>query len=325
VTGAGPAALPFVDAARLRALLPMAAAVDCLEAALLDGSAPGVAPPRTPVRVDAGEVLLMPATNARFVGVKLVSVAPSNPERGLPRVQGVYLLMDAGTLTPVALLDGVALTSLRTPAVSAVALRRLARPGPVRLVVIGTGPQGYGHVEAVRAVRPVSHVTVLGRDRERAGRMARWCAEQGLPVTAPAGPELSGGLSEAIRAADVVVCATTSRRPVFDSAPLSAGAAVVAVGSHEPDAREVDSALVARANVVVESRGSALREAGDLLLPIRAGEVGPGVITAELADLVAGTAVLEPGRPGLFKSVGEAWEDLVVAAEVYRRLTAESR
>jgi len=272
----------------------------------------------------------LPAAHARFAGVKLVSVAAGNPARGLPRVQGVYLLMDAGTLSPLALLDGVALTSLRTPAVSAVALRRLARPGPVRLVVIGTGPQGYGHVEAVRAVRPVSHVTVVGRDRERAGRMARWCAEQGLPVAVLAGPDLSGGLSdgpsgvlpEAIRAADVVVCATTARRPVFDSTLLADGAAVVAVGSHEPDAREVDSALVARADVVVESRESALREAGDLLLPIRAGEVRPDVIAAELPDLVAGTAVLELGRPGLFKSVGEAWEDLVVAAELYRRLTA---
>jgi ornithine cyclodeaminase/alanine dehydrogenase-like protein (mu-crystallin family) len=319
-SGAASAEVPFLDGARLRALVPMTSAVVCIEAALSEGSAPGGAPPRTAVLTGAGEVLLMPAATSRFVGVKLVTVAPDNPALGLPRVQGIYVLLDGRTLTPVALLDGVALTALRTPAVSAVALRHLSASGPVRVVVIGTGPQGYGHLEGVLAVRQVTHVTVAGRDRAKAERMAMWCRGQGLPAAAVAGSDLPEGLEGPIRSADVVVCATSSRWPVFDSHWLAGTATVIAVGSHEPDSREVDAELVARANVIVETRGSALREAGDIVLAMRELPADPGVITSDLGELVRGLARLDRTRPSLFKSVGEAWEDLVVAAQAYDQL-----
>jgi ornithine cyclodeaminase/alanine dehydrogenase-like protein (mu-crystallin family) len=320
VSGQGLTGVPFIDGARLRALVPITSAVVCLEAALSEGSAPGVAPPRTAVLTGAGEVLLMPAATSRFVGVKVATVAPDNPSLGLSRVQGIYVLLDGRTLTPVALLDGVALTALRTPAVSAVALRHLSRPGPVRAVVIGTGPQGYGHLAALLALRQISHVTVAGRGREKAERMARWCLQQGLPASMVAGSDLPEHLQGPIESADVVVCATSSRWPVFDSRWLADTATVIAVGSHEPDSREVDADLVARANVVVETRGSALREAGDIVLAMRELAAGPEVITSDLAQLVRGLARLDPRRPSLFESVGEAWEDLVVAAQAYDQL-----
>lgn len=316
--------LPLIDADQLRGLVPMTSAVVALEAALLDGGVPGATPPRTTVLTGAGQVLLMPAATQRYVGVKLVTVAPDNGNLGLPRIQGVYVLMDAVTLSPRALIDGVALTSLRTPAVSAVAIRRLAVQGPVRLVVIGTGPQGYGHVEAVAAVRQVSHVTVVGRDRGKAVEMAQWAAHNGIGADVVAGSDLPDDLEAPIRAADVVVCATTSRYPVFDSRWLGDEATVVAVGSHEPDAREVDSDLVARATVVVEGKESAMREAGDVIMPIRDGEVGPDVIAGDLPGLVKGWTRPVPGRPRFFKSVGEAWEDLVVAGEALDRLIGDT-
>ncbi len=313
--------LPLVDEARLRDLVPMTAAVVALEAALSEGSAPGVTPARTAVLTQAGQVLMMPAATSRFVGVKLVSVAPDNPQLGLPRIQGVYVLMDAVSLSPVALIDGVALTSLRTPATSAVAVRRLAVHGPVRLVVIGTGPQGWGHIEAVAAVRPLAHLTVVGRDRSRAEAMAHRAADMlGTPVNVVAGADLADGVEEPVRAADVVVCATTSRWPVLEGRWVRDSATVVAVGSHEPDAREVDSELVLRSSVVVETRETALREAGDVLIPIRDGECGPAVIASDLAQLVKGHVSLPPGRPRFFKSCGEAWQDLVVAAAAHDRL-----
>lgn len=312
--------LPLIDAVQLRALVPMTSAVVALEAALFDSAVPMVSPARTAVLTGAGQVLMMPAVSQRYVGVKLVTVAPDNGNLGLPRIQGVYVLHDAATLTPRALIDGVALTSLRTPAVSAVAIRRFAPPKPVRLVVIGTGPQGYGHVEAVAAVRQVSHVTVVGRDRPKAVEMAKWSAANGIDADVVAGSDLPDDLEGPIRAADVVCCATTSRWPVFDSRWLAPEATVVAVGSHEPDAREVDSELVARATVVVESKESALREAGDIIMPIRDGEVGPDVIAGELSGLVKGWTSPRPGLPRFFKSVGEAWEDLVVAGEALDRL-----
>jgi ornithine cyclodeaminase len=314
--------VPLLDDAGLRALVPMTSAVVALQAALHEGSAPGVTPPRTAVLTQAGQLLLMPAATSRFVGVKLVSVAPDNPSIGLPRIQGVYVLLDAVSLTPVALIDGVALTSLRTPATSAVALRQLAVNRPVRLVVIGTGPQGYGHIEAVQAVRPLSHVTVAGRDRARAVQMARWVADRGMRCEIVASSELPEGLEDPIRQADVVVCATTSRWPLFDGRWLSDEATVIAVGSHEPDAREVDSETVLRSSVIVESRETALREAGDIILPIRDGECGPDVIAGDLAQLVKGHLRIPMDRPRFFKSCGEAWQDLVVASTAYDQFKA---
>jgi len=316
----GIAGLPLLDAAGLRSLVPMTAAVVALEAALYDGSAPGVTPARTTVLTQAGQVLLMPAAMSRFVGVKLVSIAPDNPAIGRPRIQGVYVLMDAVGLSPVALVDGVALTSLRTPATSAVAVRRLAPTNAVRLVVFGTGPQGYGHVEAVQAVRPVSHLTVVGRDRSRAEAMAHWAAERGLPVEIVAGADLADGLQAPVEAADVVVCATTARWPLFDGQWIADHAVVVAVGSHEPDSREVDSDVLLRSTVIVETRETALREAGDVLIPIRDGECGPEVITGDLSQLVKGHLNVPEDRPRFFKGCGEAWQDLVVASAAVDRI-----
>lgn len=312
--------LPVIDDRGLRVLLPITTAVVALESALHDGSAPGGSPARTSILTGSGELLMMPAASSRYVGVKLASVAQDNPTIGFPRVQGVYVLFDARSLTPRALVDGIALTSWRTPAVSAVAMRHLAPQRPVRLVVLGTGPQGRGHVEAVAAIRPVTHVTVVGRDRAKAEQMAVWAAEQGLPAAVVAGSDLPDDLEGPIRAADVVVCATTSRWPVFDSEWLAPDALVIAVGSYTPDAREVDSALIRRATIVVETRETALREAGDIVIPVQNREIGPSVIDGDLADLVTGQVYVEPGRPRLFKGVGEAWEDLVIASAVYDQL-----
>lgn len=320
--------LPFLDGATLRRLVGPEAAVDALEQALLDGSAPGSTPPRTHVGAAAGQVLLMPSEIGAWWGVKAVSIAPGNPAAGLPRIQGVYLLMDAATLTPRLLVDAVALTDLRTPAVSALALRHLAA-GPVRrLLLFGTGPQGLGHLAAVRAMgerAPLEQVTVVCRDVDRgSAAVQRFAADHpGLPevVVLAAG---GAGVSAALAAADVVVCATTAREPLFDSALLAPTACVLAVGSHEPAAREVDSALVARATVVVEGPQSGPREGGDLVIPQQAGELPAGFTAHPLADLVAGRVPVAADRPRFFKSCGEAWEDLVVASlAADRSLTGE--
>jgi ornithine cyclodeaminase len=201
----------------------------------------------------------------------------------------VCLAFDGGSLSPAALLDGIAITNLRTAAVSALAVRRLAVPDARRLLVFGRGPQAMAHIEAIRAVRPIARVDILGRD----------AAERDALVAA----------------ADIICCCTTAREPLFDGARVADHATVVAIGSHEPDAREVDETLVRRATTVVESRGSALREAGDILAAIAAGAISePELVT--LADLVAGHAEPDRGRPRLFKSTGMAWEDAVVAARL---------
>ncbi|MBN6055471.1 ornithine cyclodeaminase family protein [Nonomuraea sp. RK-328] len=313
-------ALPYLDAATLRRLVPMGRAVRVLEDALRAGLDPEDTPLRTAADLPGGQLLLMPAAAGRYAGVKAVTVAPGNPALGLPRIQGTYLLFDGGTLTPLAALDGVALTSLRTPAVSALAVRHLAQPDARELLVFGTGPQAYGHAEALAAVRPVESVTVAGRDPARAEALAAHCRTalglraRALPVAGGA-PEPST-LGEAVSRADLIACCTTARLPLFPGALPRDGATVVAVGSHEPDARELDDDLVARSTVVVEARSSALVEAGDVIAPIRHGTITTGHLAGNLAELIAGRLTPGPG-PRVFKSTGMAWEDLVVAAAAY--------
>ena len=148
----------------------------------------------------------MPSHSRRYAGVKIATVAPGNPALGLPRIQGTYLLLDAETLSPLAVLDGVALTAIRTAAVSAAAADLLAVAEPERLVVFGTGPQAHSHVEALRAIRPtLRHITVVGRDEDR---LAAFLAQYG-----DAGPTVEAGAPDAVARADLVACCTTARAP----------------------------------------------------------------------------------------------------------------
>ncbi len=306
----------FLGADDVAGLLPFSGAVDALEEALRAGLDPEGDPPRSSFSVGAGEILLMPSGWAGAAGVKLATVAPGNPERGLPRIHGVYALFDAATLEPAALIDGIALTSLRTAAVSALAVRRLARPDARRLVVFGTGPQAWSHVQALREVRPLERVDVFARDRERLTEFAARCRAAGVEADAP-GARADDHIAEA----DLVCCCTTAREPLFDGGLVAPGATVVAVGSHEPEAREVDERLAGRATVVVEARSAALREAGDVIQAIERGALSADSLTT-LAELCSGGATVPDERPRLFKSTGMAWEDVVVAAELARRAGA---
>jgi ornithine cyclodeaminase/alanine dehydrogenase-like protein (mu-crystallin family) len=302
--------LPWIGAAEIAALLPIALAVDAVEAALLDGLDPAAEPARTRVNTANGHLLLMPSEGREYVGVKIASVTPGNPARGLPRIQAGYVLFDGPTLTPRALLDGAQLTSLRTPALSGVAGRYLARFDAHRLVVFGTGPQAQAHVEAMCVIRPIDDVTVIGRDPGRAAPLVEALADTGVAVRE--------GSRADVAEADIIVCATSAKEPVFDSALLSQSACVLACGSHEPDARELDSALMSRGYAVVEDAATALRETGDVIRAVADGALRPGTLVG-LAEVVTGRSDVPEGRPRVFTSVGMAWEDLAVAAEVYRR------
>jgi ornithine cyclodeaminase/alanine dehydrogenase-like protein (mu-crystallin family) len=323
----GPGRVDVLDAGAVGAVLRPRDAVRALEEALRAGLDPSVTPPRSAVSTPQGELLLMPATGADAVGVKVVSVAPGNAGRGLPRIQGVYVLFDGATLTPRAVLDGAALTTLRTPAVSVAAVRpALAREQrPLRVVVFGAGPQAAGHLRTLADTqRPTSRhgpgldATVVVRDVPRAV----------LPPMDGVSTRLVGAGSTAVRAAlaaaDVVVCATTARRPLFPADAVSDRAVVIAVGAHELEACEVEPALAARAQVVVEDRATALREAGVVRAAVEAGQLAAQDVVA-IRDVVVGTAQVPSDRPLLFVSVGMAWEDLVVARRVYEAYRAMTR
>jgi ornithine cyclodeaminase/alanine dehydrogenase-like protein (mu-crystallin family) len=306
----------WIDAEAVERLLPFPDAVDALEGALRHGLDPEEDPARAAIEADAGQLLLMPSRWQGEVGVKLATVAAANPARGLPRIQGVYVLFDAETLAPRALLDGIGVTSLRTAAVSALAVRHLARPDARRLVVYGSGPQAWSHVHALRAVRPLDQVGVVARDRDRLEAFVEPWRAAGVSAEV-----LEGDVSEALPAADVVCCCTTAREPLFDGSLISPGATVVAIGSHEPEAREVDDRLAGRSTVVVEARSAALREAGDVIQAIAAGALDADSLVT-LGELVCDRVALPEDRPRLFKSTGMAWEDVVVASTLAERAPA---
>ncbi|RCG22004.1 ornithine cyclodeaminase family protein [Streptomyces diacarni] len=298
-------ALRVVDSAALARALPVGEAVEALRAALRAGLDVAATPPRSRVDTSTGQLLLMPAEYGQHAGVKIAGVVPGNPARGLPTVTGAYLLMDATTLRPTALLDGEALTLLRTSAVSALAADHLAAPDADRLVVFGTGPQAFAHAVALHQVRPLSAVRVVGRDPRRVDRFAERCEEAGITASAAA--------PDAVADADLIACCTSSATPLFDGRALPSHAAVVAMGSHDPGARELDTRTLASGTVVVEDTATALREAGDVVIPVEEGALRAASLVP-LADVVCGRHPLADGRPRVFKGTGMAWQDLVVAA-----------
>ncbi|MDO3703033.1 ornithine cyclodeaminase family protein [Micromonospora sp. C28SCA-DRY-2] len=296
---------------------PIRAAVDALETALVQGLAPERQPPRSRLATATGELLVMPATRDGHTGCKLITSTPDNPDRGQPLIQGAFLLFAGPEQRPVALVDGAGLTNLRTPAMSALAVRHLLPPtaaGPLWLTVFGAGPQALGHAEALLASHDVGAVTVVARPGARRDRLVARLAGRSVAVDA----REPGSATEAVRGADVICCCTSAATPLFDGALVRADAVVVAIGSHSPRAREVDDTLVARAHVVVESRASTLREAGDVVIPLAAGVLREEELIP-LHHLVTGRDRLPDGGPRLYKGTGMPWQDLVVAVEVYRR------
>ncbi|GAB2497536.1 ornithine cyclodeaminase [Corynebacterium atrinae] len=281
-----------------------------LEEALKSGFQPSQDPARVNIPVhDAGHVLLMPSVLSDWTGTKIATVAPDNPSKGAPRIQAIYLLMDAETLSPQALMEGNALTTLRTPAVSAVAVDYLAPRTPIeRMVLFGTGPQALSHIQAMTEVREIHELVVCGREEDKIVETVEAGLAAGIPISRAGSPEDVSG-------ADLIVCCTSSSTPLFDGTLVPENAVVVAMGSHEPEARELDSALLSRAQVVVEDHATAMREAGDVIQPIKEGVLDEDSLV-ELVDLVNGSATADPTRPRVFKCVGMSWEDLAVAVGV---------
>ncbi len=302
--------LPQVGAAEVLERVTPERARQAIEQALLSGFDPAADPERVNVDAGAGHLLLMPSTLGDLVGIKVASVSPGNPAWGLPRIQATYVLMDAATLTPRAILDGSSITELRTPATSAVAIDHLARGDAATLVVIGAGPQAIGHSIAVAGIRELSHVSIVGRRAEAVAAAVAELRTVGVPAQA--------GATDDIASADIVVCATSSAEPLFDGALVRDDACVVAIGSHEPDRRELDGALLGRAQVVVEERATALRECGDVVMAVDEGHLTADDLV-DLAPVVRGEVPVATDRPRVFKGAGMSWQDLAVAAAAVDR------
>jgi ornithine cyclodeaminase/alanine dehydrogenase-like protein (mu-crystallin family) len=314
--------LLVLGASEVRDLLPYTECADVMREALA-GLARGEAhqPLRTVIRPPGGDGLmaLMPSFLAGedpAYGLKAICIFPGNPALGKDAHQGAVLVSSARTGELLALLNGSALTEVRTAAVSAVATSLLARPDAAHLAIIGTGVQARAHALAIAASRPLAEIRLAGRQPGRAVRLAADLQDQ---LAVPVLPCDDAG--EAVTGASIVVTATSSATPVLRRDWLDPGVHINAIGACLPAVREIDAATMADAALFVDSRESAAGESGDFLLAQAEGGIDAGHIRAELGDVIAGTA---PGRRDaqeitLFESLGLAVEDLAAAAHLYRK------
>ncbi len=306
-------------------LLPMPECIKVMRealAALARGEA--LVPLRTVMRVPGvnGLLGLMPGYispregQEGALGLKAVSVFPGNASRGIDTHQGAVLFFEADTGRLSALLDGAAITAIRTAAVSGVATDVLARPDASELAILGAGVQARTHIEAIAAVRPLRRIRIWSRNPEHAAVLASELRRRfGFPIEAAPSAEA------AVREADLVATVTASPEPVLKREWLKEGVHINAVGSSIPTSREIDTATMVAARLFVDRRESALAEAGDLLIAMREDALTGDHIQAELGEVIIGK---NPGRrsPGeltLFKSLGLAVEDVASAAYLVRR------
>ena len=309
----------------VRAVLPMNDLIDVMQQALVQFSGGEVRQPlRTVLEVGAQKAFfgVMPAyiPSPAALGTKLVSVFGSNADAGLPTHLATILLHDPQTGQLLALVDGRFITEARTAAVSAVSTRLLARDSASVLAIIGSGVQARSHLEAIGHVRALRSVRVWSPN---ARRRERFAAEMQPHTSAPISP--AGSAEAALDGADIIVLATASREPVVRSASIPDGAHICAVGACRPDQREMDTDLVRRSRLFVDSRTGALAEAGDIVIPIREGAFDASHIAGELGELAAGRVAgrQSSGEVTVFKSLGMAVEDVAAAHLAFTRASAK--
>lgn len=306
--------IPFVAADHVRAALPYPALMDALRVAFAEADQVQVPRRHAHSLPDDSTLLLMPAWRAqRQLGIKLVTVTPSNRERDLPTVHAVYVLSDTESGVPLAIIDGEVLTLRRTAAVSALASRFLSRTDSRTLLMVGTGRLAPEMVIAHCQARDIQRVMVWGRSERKAQEAVDRIKQAGLPDHVSIHTELL--LAAACAAADIICCATTSTEPLLRVEWVKPGTHIDLVGGFRPNMREADDALMSTAALFVDTLEGALAEAGDLVQPIQAGLLQATDIHADLGALARAA---HPGRQSadqitLFKSVGSALADLAAA------------
>ena len=306
--------IPFIDGKQLCRYLPYPALINALRNAFCEP----VHAPRRHVHSlsehESSTLLLMPVwQESRQLGVKLVTVMPDNRRKGKPTVHALFILMDASTGAPLALMDGEQLTLRRTAAASALASGFLSRKDSQHLLIVGTGQLAPQMAIAHCSARPIRTVSVWGRDTGKAHAMLQALRDAGIDRSIEL--KAADDLAAASALADIICCATTSKEPLVNFRHVKPGTHIDLVGGFKPDMREADDALLVQSRVFVDTFEGALAEAGDLVQPMRAGLISREHVLAELACLTNGR---HAGRSGdqeitLFKSVGTAIEDLAAA------------
>jgi ornithine cyclodeaminase len=309
----------ILNADEVRSALPMREAVEAMKlayASLSDGKADVPMRTRLSIAPHQAVSLFMPAyvhtEDSEALAVKVVSLFPQNPARGLAFIQAAVVVLDPETGRAIGLLEGASLTAIRTGAGSGAAIDVLARTDSRVVAVIGAGAQGRTQLEAACTVRKIEKAWIFDADPEKADTFAKEMAGRG-PI--PLELEPAASPRQALAEADIVCTTTTSKTPVFSDGDLKAGAHVSAIGSYTPEMQEVPAETIRRAKVVVDSRSAVLEEAGDLIQPIQSGLITRAHVFAELGEIILGR---KPGRQSneevsYFKSVGVAVQDAMTA------------
>ena len=279
-------------------------------------------PGRTVLNLDGSDnsILFMPGylQKSGGAGMKVVSVFPSNAARGIPTISAQIILCDVETGEVNSVLEGGYITALRTAATTAVATKHLARQDACHLGVFGAGVQAKSQIDAHREVRNLERIIIYDLDSTKAEALAKHfqiiCGQSCMCSSAKSPDEL-------VALSDIIIAATTSQTPVFKGDSLRKGTHVNAIGSYKPHVREVDDATIRRSRIYVDSYEHALKESGDLIIPLRTGVIRESDIQGELGELVLGR---KKGRENsdeitFFKSVGLAVQDIAVAQRVLKK------
>lgn len=311
--------LRFISAAQMQSSLEFHSLIRHLHAAHCEPP-PAVERILMQHRSEAGNddaLLVWPAwQHGRNLGVKVVTMFPGN--RAVPGVQGLYLLFDGNDGSPQAVMDGTELTYWKTAADSALGASLLARRDAQTMLMVGAGALAPYLIRAYQAILPtLQQVLVWNRSPDKAAQLAR-------SITGVTGRACSD-LQAAVRAADIVCCATSSHTPVVRGDWLQAGTHLDLVGGFTPDMRETDDAAVRRAQVFVDSRWFTVNHVGDLMQPIANGVITPQDVQGDLFDLCTGA---HPGRVDatqitLFKSGGGAHLDLMTAQFISQKMAGD--
>lgn len=317
--------LTVINSDEVKSLLPVHECIDVMEPAMIAASKGTISmPPRlmAPLINDQGLQALMPGSSAELgkFGSKILSVVPANAAKNLPVIQGFVALFDFDSGKPVAIIDGLEITAIRTAAASGLATRLLARADASSCGIFGNGVQAVTHIDAVCAVRQIEKVVIWGRD---AGKAAEFAADQaertGFNIVATNDAAEAG-------ACDVICTVTASEEPVLKGEWVQAGAHINLVGAHSLQSREVDSALVKKSRIYTDLMESLHNEGGDIMIPMGEGVIGEDQIKGELGLLSSGEIEgrTDSKQITVYKSHGVNAQDMYAANYVYQRAQASN-
>jgi ornithine cyclodeaminase len=258
----------------------------------------------------------MPSEIKNFYGIKIAAVVPENPQRGEPRIQASYLLLDAKTMQLLATFDGAALTLMRTPALSAAVAKLITPAKQLSVTIFGTGLQPLAHANYLSLVQEIRSLSFVARKSQNPAEILKGLNFQPEFLSVIQNSEINL-VNKEVGRSDLVITATSASTPLFESELLSKTSAVISVGSHESDRAEIDSKFLSRAMIFVEERETAKCESGEIAQALASQEIEFEKIH-EIGDLLKLSKAEDfLIKPRFYKSVGMAWQDLLVAIEAY--------